>query len=396
MREYERESNITIIINALRKVIEIFSGPFLTTYFIKTSSESIMDISIYNIYCYIILAISSVIVGYIIKNKWKMATFRTGVITNFIYILAIVVLRERVIDYLWLLAILYGFSTSLYYLPFNLFITNKIKNENRTRYETKNEIVASIINIVIPVLLGSIITVTNYRLTAFIILFISFVQIALSFFLKPIEETNEKFKLKEVYNKIKNNKNAKRMLIVEYLVGLSVNYSALVTIVTILIYNSFNTDLNLGIITSIAYILQIFVAYLYGKYFKNRKDSNLIIFTAIVPILTLFLFLIFPNNATLVIYNLCYTVFINLLSLIRMIRLYNVSNTDIINQSNQAEFWTMREISINMGRITSYILLLIVGITKNDILLNVVMIILTLFIFILGNVLKKVEKVEEN
>ena len=135
-----------------------------------------------------------------------MATFRTGVITNFIYILAIVVLRERVIDYLWLLAILYGFSTSLYYLPFNLFITNKIKNENRTRYETKNEIVASIINIIIPVLLGSIITVTNYRLTAFIILFISFVQIALSFFLKPIEETNEKFKLKEVYNKIKNNK----------------------------------------------------------------------------------------------------------------------------------------------------------------------------------------------
>ena len=82
--------------------------------------------------------------------------------------------------------------------------------------------------------------------------------------------------------------------------------------------------------------------------------------------------------------------------MIRMIRLYNVSNTDIINQSNQAEFWTMREISINMGRITSYILLLIVGITKNDILLNVVMIILTLFIFILGNVLKKVEKIEEN
>lgn len=396
MREYERESNITIVINALRRIIEIFSGPFLTTYFIKTSSESIMDISIYKIYCYIILAISSIIVGYTIKNKWKMATFRTGVITNFIYILAIVVLRERVIDYLWLLAILYGFSTSLYYLPFNLFIVNKIKNENRTRYETKNEIVASIINIVIPVLLGSIITVTNYRLTAFIILLISFVQIALSFFLKPIEETNEKFKLKEVYNKIKNNKNAKRMLIVEYFVGMSISSSALVTIVTILIYNSFNTDLNLGIITSIAYILQIFVAYLYGKYFKNKKDSNLIVFTAIVPILILFLFLIFPNNATLVIYNLCYTVFINLLSMIRMIRLYNVSNTDIINQYNQAEFWTIREIGINMGRITSYILLLIVGITKNDILLNVVMIILTLFIFILGNVLKKVEKVQEN
>ena len=37
------------------------------------------------------------------------------------------------------------------------------------------------------------------------------------------------------------------------------------------------------------------VAYLYGKYFKNKKDSNLIVFTAIVPILILFLFLIFPK-----------------------------------------------------------------------------------------------------
>ena len=79
-----------------------------------------------------------------------------------------------------------------------------------------------------------------------------------------------------------------------------------------------------------------------------------------------------------------------------MIRLYNVSNTDIINQSNQVEFWTLREISINMGRITSYILLLLVGITKNNMLLNAVMIVLTLFIFILGNVLRKVEKIQEN
>ena len=60
--------------------------------------------------------------GFIIKNKWKMATFRTGVIANFVYILTIVILRERVVEYLWLLAIFYGFSTSLYYLPFNLFI----------------------------------------------------------------------------------------------------------------------------------------------------------------------------------------------------------------------------------------------------------------------------------
>ncbi len=31
MNNYKKESTITIIINALREIIEIFSGPFLTT-----------------------------------------------------------------------------------------------------------------------------------------------------------------------------------------------------------------------------------------------------------------------------------------------------------------------------------------------------------------------------
>lgn len=394
MKEYKKEANVTIIINALREIIEIFSGPFLTTYFIKTSSESILDISIYSIFCYIILAICSIIIGYIVKNKFKMETFRIGVITNFIYILLIIILREKVLDYLWLLAILYGFSTSFYYFPFNLFITNKIRNEDRAGYEVKKKLASSVINILVPILLGSLITVTNYRLTAFIILMISFIQIILSFVLKPIEETNEKFNIKEMCKKIKNNKNCKRMIIVEYLVGLSVNYSALVTITTILIYNTFNTDLNLGIITSISYILQLLAVYLYGKYYKNKTDSKIILFSSILPILTLFTFLIYPNYATVIIYNLCYNVFINLLSTIRMIRLYNVSNSRIINRKNQEEFWVIREISINLGRITGFVLLFFVGIIGNDVFLNIVMIILTLFIFVLGNILRKVERKE--
>lgn len=393
--ENKIQSNITISISALREIIEIFSGPFLTAYFIKTSSDSILDLSIYNIFCFIILAITSLIVGRMIKNKFKMAAFRIGVITNFVYVLAIIFLKEKVLEHLWLLAILYGFSTSFYYMPFNLFITNKIKNENRTNYEVKRKLISSIINIVIPICLGAIITVTNYILTAIIILMISLGQILLSFFLTPIEEDKEKFKIREAYKMIKNDSNAKRMMIVEYLVGLSINSSALVTITTILIYNAFNTDLNLGIITAVSYILQLIIAFFYGKYFKNKNDGKVILFSSIVPIFTLFIFLICKCNITIIIYNICYSVFLNLLSMIRMIRLYNISNTKKFNKSNQVEFWVIREISINLGRVTSFALLFIAGIFSSDVILNVVMIILTLMILVLGNVLKKVDRVKE-
>lgn len=392
MREYKRESNIIIIINALRKIIEIFSGPFLTTYFIKTSLESISDISIYNTFSYIVLAITCLMVGYIIKNKFKMAAFRAGVIINFIYILTIIILKERIIQHLWLLAILYGLFSGLYFMPFNLILGNKIKNEDRTGYEVKKEMISSIINIVIPIVLGSIITVTNYILTAVIILILSLIQIILSFVLKPLEESGEKFNMKGMIQIVKKNKDIKRMMLAEYLTGISVNNSALATIATILIYNAFQTDLNLGIITSISYILQLIVIYLYGKRYKGKSDKNIIILLSILPMITLGMFLLYPNAVTVIIYNLYFTIFVNLIGIIRSVRLYNISNSGEINRSNQEEFWSVREVCLNLGRTTGFVILLIVGIIANNVALNIVMIMLTMIILVLGVILSKVDK----
>lgn len=392
MKEYQKESNIIIAINTLRKIIEIFSGPFLTTYFIKTSSESMLDISIYNMFSYIILAITSFMVGYIMKNKLKMAMFRIGVITNFIYILLIIILKEKVVQYLGVLAVLYGLSSSLYFMPFNLFLGNKIKNEDRTGYEVKKEVISSVINIVIPIILGSIITVTNYILTAVIILIISFMQIIFSFILKPLEEPGGKFNMREMLETVKKNKDIKRMMLVEYLTGLSVNNSALATLATILIYNAFTTDFNLGMVTSISYILQLIVLYVYGKRYRKKSDKHIIIGTCFIPFITLMMFLMYPNNVTIVIYNLCYTIFVSLLGTIRTIRLYNISNSGMIDRTNQEEFWSVREVCLNLGRTTGYMILFFVGITADTSLLNIIMIIFTMFILVLGASLSKIDK----
>ena len=70
-----------------------------------------------------------------------------------------------------------------------------------------------------------------------------------------------------------------------------------------------------------------------------------------------------------------------------MIRLYNVSN---IKTTNQVEFWSIREICLNLGRITSFLILLIAGITNSNMALNIAMIILTLIVLVLANILRKV------
>lgn len=390
------EENIIILINAMKKIMVVFLGPFLTAYFIKTSQESIIDLSIYYIFSYILLAIGIFIVASIIKNKFRIGMFRIGVILNFFYIMSIIILKEKIINNLWLISILYGISSSAYWFPYNLFVINKIDNNTRTEYTVKTKIVSSIVGVLCPILLGSIITVTNYELTAVIILFISLIQIILSFMLTSEQENNlPRFNLKNTWNKLKNNKQIRKTFIVEFFIGMNVSDGALEVLMTILIFNSFKTNMNLGIITSITTVLSMIFIHAYGKLYKNKDDKKMIIISSILPVISVLILLICKNNITIIIYNVCYVIFTSLLTLTREIRLFNLSDSYIVDKNNQSEFFALREGMLNCGRVFGYLMLLVAGLSRSQVTLNIVMVLLTLSILIMGFNIKKIEKFED-
>ena len=396
MKNKKIEENIIIAINAMKKVMILFLGPFLTAYFIKKSQESITDLSIYYIFSYTLLGVGSFVVASIIKNKFRVGMFRIGVIINFIYIMTIIILKEKIIEYLGLISILYGISSSAYWFSYNLFVINKIDNERRTEYTVKSKIISSIIGVLCPIILGSIITVTNYELTAIIILVISIIQIILSFMLSPDNETNlAKFNAKQTWNKLKSNKQIRRISIVEFFIGMNVSDGALEILMTILILNSFKTDMNLGIITSITTVLSMICVHLYGKIYKKRDDKGLIIVSSILPVIAVFILLIWRNNITIIIYNICYVIFTSLLTLTREIRLFNISDSHIVDKNNQCEFFSLREGILNIGRVMGYTMLLLAGLTGSQFVLSIVMVLLTLSIPIMGLNITKIEKFEE-
>lgn len=392
------EANIIIVIDALKKIMTIFLGPFLTAYFIKTSNESMVDLSIYYIFSYLLLGIGSFIVASIVKNKFRIGMFRLGVVFNFIYIMTIVLLREKIVDNLWLISILYGISQSAYWFPYNLFVIDKIENSERTNYTVKKNLIVSSIGVLFPIILGTTITITNFELTSIIILAISLVQIILSFMLTPDKHVSQlnKYNMVETWNRIRKNKQVKKMLLVEFLVGFTISDGALGTLITILIFNAFKTNMNLGIITSISTILSMCAIKLYGKIFKNKSDKKILMFSSIIPVISVLTVLFNTNNITIIIYCLCYEIFVSgILSLNRSIRLFNISDSKIINKEDQSEFFSIREGILNVGRMVSYSFLLLAGISGNVKMLNIALIILTISILIMGFILKDIEKFEE-
>ena len=88
---------------------------------------------------------------------------------------------------------MFGISASCYYYPYNLLLGKKVGNKIRSQYELNRKIVITITDVVAPIVLGGMITTTNFELTAFVILFMSLLQIIFSFFISPIENKNYKF-----------------------------------------------------------------------------------------------------------------------------------------------------------------------------------------------------------
>lgn len=387
------EQNIIIIMDAIKKIMTIFLGPFLTAYFISTSTNSILNIAIYYIFTYATMALSTLVVAAIAEKRNRIKIFRIGIILNFIYILIIILLKEKIINYLPIISILYGISASCYYFPYNLFIINKVKNTERTNYMVKLFITISVVGILFPIIFGSIITITNYILTAVIVLFISLIQIILSFFITDNHNGDlEEYNLKKAWLELKKSKQVINCLAGEFFIGMNICNGALETVMVILILNSFKTNINLGIITSIATLLSILVVKIYGLIYNKRDDKKVIMISSIIPVISLIIFLVLKTNTTVIIYKFSYVIFAEILSLVRKIKIFNLSNSKIVNKSNQCEFNAIREVTLNVGRVTGYTLLLLAGLTQSAVVLNIVTIILTLSLLVMSINLTKVKK----
>lgn len=392
-KKIKTEQNIIIIMDAIKKIMTIFLGPFLTAYFISTSTNSILNIAIYYIFTYATMALSTLVVAALAEKRNRIKIFRIGIILNFIYILIIILLKEKIINYLPIISILYGISASCYYFPYNLFIINKVKNTERTNYMVKLFITISVVGILFPIIFGSIITITNYILTAVIVLFISLIQIILSFFITDNHNGDlEEYNLKKAWLELKKNKQVINCLAGEFFIGMNICNGALETVMVILILNSFKTNINLGIITSIATLLSILVVKIYGLIYNKRDDKKVIMISSIIPVISLIIFLVLKTNTTVIIYKFSYVIFAEILSLVRKIKIFNLSNSKIVNKSNQCEFNAIREVTLNVGRVTGYTLLLLAGLTQSAVVLNIVTIILTLSLLVMSINLTKVKK----
>jgi len=377
-----KNTKLLLIINTIRKIIDIFLGPFLTAYLFKVAIENIKIISIYNIFSYIVIVIIALIIGRILKNKYEMPIFIIGMVSKFIQLAILIILGDNVVNYIWVLAIIAGLSMETWSFPLNLFSSKLVSNDEKKSFVVYKTILNNLVKVLIPFLLGGIISMKSFKATAIIILILSFIQILLSFKMTikmGNNNENKKLNLTKEVNHMKNNKKLQRFYRMKFFKGMAYK-GTLDTAVTLLIIMSFNSDFSLGIITSIISLLAMLSSYMYKRIRNKEKMKILLIISFIIILISSIILVFFTNQYTIVGYNLIFAFFLQFIMVAEEVQTLKFTNSDIINDSNRVETYVLLEMFLNAGRVISYILLFIVGIYNKLYLLEILIIFLVLSI----------------
>ena len=126
--------NILFFLNIFKNISLIFLDAFLVLYFFQLSNSNILPIGIYKLISVITIWLVILLVRNICKSKHRINLLRIGIILNFIYFFALIILKEKVVDYIYLVGVLYGLEEGFYYSVYNMIesdgITNNLRQKN--------------------------------------------------------------------------------------------------------------------------------------------------------------------------------------------------------------------------------------------------------------------------
>lgn len=343
-------SRILIMDQSISKIISIFLDIFLAAYFYKITEQNVLYLSLYHMIGWFVATIGAFMVGDYIKRKNKVNLYRFGTFVKSFYIFMIIVMKEKIVDYVYVIGIMYGLSTATTGFPFNMIESEQVSTEERSQYLGYKSMATEIIGLVMPILLGAYITFRSYEMVAILILVFSFVKFFLCFLIENKNVQKEKTNLKRFWKVLRKDVILKKLYLIEFLKGIT-RYGVMSLIVSLLIIYQTKNDLELGSWTSFLSLLTIFAMYLFGKYYEKSQKKKILFVTTIAVFLSSIGIFISINMVTMIVYNIVYAIFMNILLNITEVNLFDYSNQGQFKDELNTEYFIFRELFLNIGRI---------------------------------------------
>ena len=214
-----------------------------------------------------------------------------------------------------------------------------------------------------PLVLGSIIDSGSFVKTAVYAVIICLLLFASTFLLVSRKEEGDKLNFKGLKKDIKSNNQGKTFLECYLMAFFNGLRQSTTTIITIMIVLTFNSNVSLGSLSSIMSIIAIFITFLFMKKYDSSKSK--IVFGCMCLILLgvggIFLDI---SKPMIVLFNVLYTIL-----MIVPDNLNSQKRMGIIRVTRKLKYALehniLAEVFLNVGRVISYIILLVASFSNS-------------------------------
>ena len=323
---YEREMTITkltrdikllLVFSAMRNITDLFLGTFLISFIMHISPSQIVSVGLYRLFEYVALMIGYLAIANMCKRYSKTVVFALNEVPKIALLAILVLLGDGAVEYIIPLGMLYGLGEAMYHLPMSTMICEKTNEESLKLYMGSKTAINYAVRLVIPVVLGFFIDTGSFAQVANVLLILSVLELVLCAFLTP-----SRHRCKKPMDLIGFTKCMFRFPVIRHLFVMEIcrgfSASMLVTVITMYTVYMFQTDLNLGILTTVFALFSIVSSWILGRYVQVRNYINVLKICLIMLISGMTLFICHTAPITFLIYNFVYATGFVLLDMCRM------------------------------------------------------------------------------
>ena len=367
------EKKALFIINILKNIIDVYFDTFFVFYFFKAANYNIVPLAKYYLTLYLFIGIGFSLIRQAMKRNAKVPYFRIGISMQAVYIAFIMLLKNKIINYVFLVGIIKGIADGFYHFPKNIINTEKVLNADRQKFDGIINIINKIVAIIIPLILGVLLTFISYVNLGKIFFVLFIVMFILSFYFKDDQYSKDNLAMQKFIKLIKIDRNIKYALCEPLLSGLTFSSGVMATIITLFKIYNFKTNLNLGFVDSICALLALVTGILFATKIKKSSFNKVTLVSGIMAYISLFAFAIWPSRTSLIFFLLINSSCITIISLISSHIITNFSNSEQLNKEFKVEFYLVRDIMYSISRCFGFIILLLVCIIFGKQYINYIM-----------------------
>lgn len=355
-----RDIKLLLVFSAMRNVTDLFLGTFLVSFIMHISPSQIVSVGMYRLFEYAALLVGTLAIANLCKRYSKTLVFALNEIPKIALLVALVFLGDNAVEYIIPLGLLYGVGEAMYHLPMSTMVSEKTNDQTLKLYMGSKTAINYAVRLIVPVVLGFFIDTGSFVQVANVLLILSVIELVLCCFLSP-----SRHRSKKPVDIVGFMRCMFRFPVVRHLFALEVcrGFSAgmLVTVITMYTVFMFKTDLNLGILTTVFSIFSIVSSWFLGKYVHVRNYTAVLKICLSMILVGMIWFICDVTPLTFLIYNFVYATAFVLLDQIGVFNMYRLSNSKCVTSNHRVEYLCFCEMALFIGRWTSCVALLYIG-----------------------------------